>query len=96
MTIDEAIKFSEENADYYKGKYEWYQPPNKEYLRISEMHKQIGEWLKDYKCILEKENEDKCSFCKHNDKPSYMFPCNSCVENACVEECYFESKENKE
>lgn len=47
MTIDEAIKHAEEVADY-----DCY---NKKQFKCAKKHRQLAEWLKDYKRLLEQE-----------------------------------------
>lgn len=51
MTLDEAIKHAEEVADY-----DCY---NEEQIKCAEEHRQLAEWLKDYKRLLELENRFK-------------------------------------
>lgn len=62
MTLDEAIKHAEEVAEEYKKKLKVYENINKdraifteeemECKLCAEEHRQLAEWLKDYKQLL--------------------------------------------
>lgn len=66
MTLDEAIKHAEEVADEKKKEAcNLYDVKNYEESReciwCSEEHRQLAEWLKDYKRLLEQEPSDTVS-----------------------------------
>ena len=77
MTLDEAIIHCEEVAENkeqavydliafgYSTKEE-----RDECIKCADEHRQLANWLKDYKRLLEKEDtfsNIKCSTCKHNE-----------------------------
>lgn len=54
MTLDEAIKHEEETVEEIEllgKKYNYFE--NKNYQKFAEEHRQLAEWLKDYKRLLE-------------------------------------------
>lgn len=63
MTLDEAIKHAEEVAKKQENNAKIYPRPDKSvkgsgrkynaYLKCAEEHRQLAEWLKDYKRLLE-------------------------------------------
>jgi len=65
MTIDEAIKHEEEVAKIQENNAKSYPRPDKNvkgsgkryntYLKCAEEHRQLAEWLKDYKRLLEQD-----------------------------------------
>ena len=63
MTLDEAIEHAEHKVIELKNQAEAYGmldnfESSVEHCRIcAEEHRQLAEWLKDYKRLLEKENE---------------------------------------
>lgn len=79
MTIDEAIKHAEEVADiceYEASKYDMSDSYESHVAcqegKCAEEHKQLAEWLKDYKRLLEQEPKTGCcEECKHFRKLPY-------------------------
>lgn len=57
MTLDEAIKHAEEVAEQNEGLCERIHPAMQlsNYGKCAEEHRQLAEWLKDYKRLLEQE-----------------------------------------
>lgn len=57
MTLDEAIKRAEDVANEYKRMCETVHPAMQlsDYGKCAEEHRQLAEWLKDYKRLKEKE-----------------------------------------
>lgn len=82
MTLNEAIIHAEEKAKEHERKLKIYEGINKDrpLFREEEMacklcaeeHRQLVEWLKDYKRLLEQESKTKrCEDCKHFRKLPY-------------------------
>lgn len=67
MTIDEVIKHAEEVAKKQENNAKNYPRPDKSvrgsgkkynaYIKSAEEHRQLAEWLKDYKRLLEQESK---------------------------------------
>lgn len=70
MTLEEAIKHAEEVAEKQENNAKSYPRPDKSvkgsgkkyntYLKCAEEYRQIAEWLKDYKRLLEQEPCEDC------------------------------------
>ena len=82
MTLDEAIKHCEEVAEEKERKAkvlngDFYQSRRNECLKCAEEHRQLGEWLKDYKRLLEQEH------CE-NAVVTHKSLCDSCTTQGCI------------
>lgn len=73
ITLDEAIKHCEESAEAYKAQVEhgmWAKGSTTEqnYIKCAKEHRQLAEWLKDYKRLLAIESgvDIRCGNCKHD------------------------------
>ena len=67
MTLDEAIKHTEEVANANERLCETVRPAMQlsDYGKCAEEHRQFAEWLKDYKRLLEQEQKTgHCKDCK--------------------------------
>lgn len=72
MMIDEAIRHCLEVADY-----DCY---NDKQMKCAEEHRQLAEWLKDYKRLLAKESGNlRCRTCTHFDDND-SDECGKCYE----------------
>lgn len=68
MTLDEAIKHAEEVADGH-DRIKQIKAVTLEECRCAEDHRQLAEWLKDYKRLLEKQ-DDAIKYCETINKVS--------------------------
>ena len=93
MTLDEAIKHCEEQAEEQKKKGELadaYNLESESCYECAKEHEQLAEWLKELRDY--REGKRTCENCKHQDKTELDFPCSIC---RCNHPNKFEWKEAK-
>ena len=102
MTLDEAIKHAEEVATKQENNAKGYPRPNKSvkgsgrkynaYLKCAEEHRQLAEWLKDYKRLL--EQEPICETLTSGYVQEIKAECDDCVSRqAVLDQTYLWSKD---
>ena len=80
MTLDEAIKHAEEVAEQN----EWFEEnylENKGCKECAKEHRQLAEWLKDYKRLLEQESNTGHWIEKDGFDGDVYYDCSECGES---------------